>query len=409
MGVNTVVSVLFIVIATLSLVITLNVYYNYYYGDVDIDPVVAGEINPNRYESKMNRMVTSQGLQCRKILYKDTDMSIIKMYWELIDKYSLFHREGVRKLHNGQSSDVRTLTWYCSDAYLCGGLGYRLLGMTTHLLFAMATNRVLLLKWNKTSVENTYLLPSTIDWRYPKDTLNGSLQDLGSFNAVPLKIFQKKMVKSLTGNTMHIQMLFNQIHSVDKILPQLNRKSLLDVHLSRGNNLRLFHTVSFLNLFRINEKLLLFANKVRNKLNLHGEKYVALHIRTGYFNGTFIESSREKRYATSYKIRKSINCATKKANEHIGPNSTIVVVSDSASVKQSLAKKYARVKVLDNEIVHVDKTKEFGESGMLGTWQDLIIMAEADIVVYDHSSFPLLSLAMCGVPKERIVDFMYCF
>ena len=46
---------------------------------------------------------------------------------------------------------------------------------------------------------------------------------------------------------------------------------------------------------------------------------------------------------------------------------------------------------------------------MLGTWQDLIIMAEADIDVYSRSSFPLLSLAMCGVPKERIVNFMYCY
>ena len=66
------------------------------------------------------------------------------------------------------------------------------------------------------------------------------------------------------------------------------------------------------------------------------------------------------------------------------------------------------MKVLDNEIVHVDKTKKLDKSGMLGTWQDLIIMAEAEVVVYDHSSFPLLSLAMCGVPKERIVSFMDC-
>ena len=210
MGLNTVISVLLIVIVASSLVITLIVYYNnYYYGDVDINTIVAGEINPNPYVSKLNRMVTSQGIQCKKISYTDTDKSIIKRYWELIEKYNLFHREGVRKLHNGKSSDVRTLTWYCSDTYLCGGLGYRLLGMTTHLLFAMATNRVLLLKWNKTSAENTYFLPSTIDWSFPKDTLNGSFQDLGSFNAVPSKVFQKKMVKSLTGNTMHIQMLFN--------------------------------------------------------------------------------------------------------------------------------------------------------------------------------------------------------
>ena len=409
MSVKTVVSVLFTVIVASLLVIILMVYYNnYYYGDVDISTLVAGEINPNPYVLKMNRMLTSQGIRCRNISYTDPDKSIIKKYWELIYKYSLFHREGVRKLHNGQSSDVRTLTWYCSDAYLCGGLGFRLLGITTSLLFAMATNRVLLLKWNKASAENTYLLPSTIDWSFPKDTLNGSLQDLGSFNDRPLKIFQKKMIKSLTGNTMHIQMLFNRVGQVDEILPQLNGTSLLDVHLSQPNNLRLIHTVSFMNLFRISKKLRSFANKVRNKLNLHGERYVALHIRTGYFNGTYIEKPKAKRYATSYKISKAIKCATKQANKHIGPNSAIVVVSDSASVKQSLAEKNARVKVLDNEIVHVDKTEKLDKSGMLGTWQDLIIMAEADIVLYDHSSFPLLSLAMCGVPKERIVNFMDC-
>ena len=296
MSVKTFASVLLIVIMLSSLVITLMVCYNnYYYMDVHIHTVVAKEINPNSYVSKMNSMVTSQGMQCRKISYTKADKSLIKWYWELIDEYSLFHREGVRKLHNGQSSDVRTLTWYCSDAYLCGGLGFRLLGMTISLLFAMATNRVLLLKWNKTSAENTYLLPSTIDWRYPKDTLNGSLQDLGSFNEHPLKVFQKKMIKSLTGNTMHIQMLFNLVKPVDALLPQLNGTSLLDVHLSQPNNLRLIHTVSFMNLFIINRKLRSFANKVRSKLNLHGKKYVALHIRTGIFNDTFIEKKKTKR------------------------------------------------------------------------------------------------------------------
>ena len=39
---------------------------------------------------------------------------------------------------------------------------------------------------------------------------------------------------------MHIQMLFNLVSSVDAILP---RTSLLDVHLSQTNNLRLIHTV----------------------------------------------------------------------------------------------------------------------------------------------------------------------
>ena len=414
MGVKTVVSVLLIVIVVSLLVIALLVYSNnYYYGDVDINTVVAKEIksiNPNRYVSKMNRMMTSQGMQCRKMSYTDTDKSLIKWYWELIDEYSVFHRDGVRKLQSGKSNDVKTLTWYCSNAYLCGGLGYRLLGITTNLLFAMATNRVLLLKWDKTSAENTYLLPSTIDWRYPKDALNGSFQDLGSFRMGSMKTFKKNMIKSLTGNTMHIQMLYNHVHTADVILPKLNGTSLLDVDLSQQNNLRLVHSVSFMYMFRINKRLHSFANKLRNKLNLHGEKYVALHLRTGNFNDTLVEHIQGKRFETSLSCRvtKAINCALKQADEHIGPNSAIVVVSDSASLKQTIAKNYTRVRVLDNEVVHVDKTKELDKSGMLGTWQDVIIMAEAYIVVYSHSSFPLVSFAMCGVPKERIFDYQDC-
>ena len=412
MGVKAVVSVLFIVIVVSLLVVTLLVYCNnYYYGDVDINTVVAKEIkliNRNHYVSKMNRMMTSQGMQCRKMSYTDTDKSLIKWYWELLDEYSVFHRDGVRKLQSGKSSDVRTLTWHCSNAYLCGGLGYRLLGITTNLLFAMATNRVLLLKWDKTSAENTYLLPSAIDWRYPKDTLNGSFQDLGSFHAGSMKTFKNEMIKSLTGNTIHIQMLYNHVHTADVILPKLNGTSLLDVDLSQQNNLRLVHSVSFMYMFRINKRLHSFAIKVRNKLNLHGEKYVALHIRTGNFNDTLVEHPKTHRFATSSRVTEAVDCALKQADKHIGLNGAIVLVSDSASLKQTIAKDYTRVRVLDNEIVHVDKTEELDKSGMLGTWQDVIIMAEAYIVVYSHSSFPLLSLAMCGVPKERIINFRDC-
>jgi len=86
----------------------------------------------------------------------------------------------------------------------------------------------------------------------------------------------------------------------------------------------------------------------------------------------------------------------------------VVVVSDSVSTKQKLAKMYSRVKILDNVPVHVDKTVKLDSNEMLGTWQDIIIMAEAHIIVYHHSSFPMLAMAMCGVLGNRVVDFKAC-
>jgi len=104
-----------------------------------------------------------------------------------------------------------------------------------------------------------------------------------------------------------------------------------------------------------------------------------------------------------------MDCAIKQADEHIGPDGVVVVLSDSVSTKQNLAKLYSRVKILDNNVpVHVDKTVKLDNDEMLGTWEDLIIMAEAHIIVYHHSTFPMLAMAMCGVLGNRVVDFKTC-
>ena len=105
------------------------------------------------YVSEMNEVMMSQGIQCEKNSYTKAHQKQLMQYWKLVSNYKIFHRNGVRKLHSGKSSEVRTLTWHCDSTYKCGGLGYRILGIVANLLFAIATNRVLLLKWDKTSAE----------------------------------------------------------------------------------------------------------------------------------------------------------------------------------------------------------------------------------------------------------------
>ena len=144
----------------------------------------------------MNAMITSQGIHCEKVLYTAPDKMQLKQYWKLVNDYTVFHRYSVKKLNNGKSSDVRTLTWHCGSTHLCGGLGYRVMGMTVSLLLAMFSDRVLLLKWDRTSAEDAYLLPNMIDWKYPNHSLNGSFKDLGHWithkNGGHIKIMRKK-------------------------------------------------------------------------------------------------------------------------------------------------------------------------------------------------------------------------
>ena len=397
--------VLLVFIIIVASVIVVNIYSSDYlsFSSVEIRNVYT--VNPENLTSEMNRIMNLQGIQCENLSYTERDLGKLKRYWKMINDYKVFHSDSIRKLNSGKSSDVRTLTWHCTDAYDCGGLGHRVNGITAFLLLAIASNRVLLLKWDKISVENVYLLPNMIDWRYPSHSLNGSFEDLGRFF---LSRGQEKknpmtMVDPLAGNTNHISMLFNRLGSMNKYVNELNRKQ--NNTPSRPIDVHLFQVVSFMALFRISKELQLFADTVRNKLNLHGQRYIALHIRTGQIEKNI---ERVRFMNTNNDAKTAVECATRQANRHIGPDGIIVVLSDSGSLKQNLANTYSRVKILNNTIIHSDKAKNLDSSGMLGIWQDIIIMAEAHIVIYHMSAFPEMSIAMCGLPKERIVDLEYC-
>ena len=393
-------------IKTQVLLIFIIIVYIYCSGYRRFSPVEStNEVNidSDNLISEMSRKMSLQGIQCEELSYTKRDMIKLKKYWKLINDYRVFHEDGIRKLNSGKSSDVRTLTWHCADAYDCDGLGHRVNGITAFLLLAIASNRVLLLKWDKTSIENAYLLPNMIDWRYPSHSLNGSFEDLGRFFFRVDEKIPMITIEPLAGDTNHLAMLFNRLGSMNKFIKQLNKKQ--NNGLSKPVDLHLFQVVSFVSLFKISEDLQSFSDTIRKKLDLQGKRYVALHIRTGQIEqqigrGRFISANNDTKSA--------VKCAIRQADKHIGPDSIIVVISDSGSLKQKLANEYSRVKVLNNTIVHSDKAKNLSSTDMLGTWQDIIIMAEAHILVYHMSAFPEMSIAMCGLPKERIIDFEYC-
>ena len=392
-------------IKTQVLLIFIIIVYIYCSGYCRFSPVEStNEVNidSDNLISEMSRKMSLQGIQCEELSYTKRDMIKLKKYWKLINDYRVFHEDGIRKLNGGKSSDVRTLTWHCADAYDCDGLGHRVNGITAFLLLAIASNRVLLLKWDKMSVENAYLLPNMIDWRYPNHSLNGSFKDLGRFFTGGQDKKPITMIEPLTGDTNHLEMLFNRLSSMNKFIKQLNKEQ--NNGLSKPVDLHLFQVMSFMSLFKISEELQLFSDTIRKKLDLQGKRYVALHIRTGQIEhigrGRFISANNDTKSA--------VECAIRQADKHIGPDGIIVVVSDSGSLKQKLANEYSRVKVLNNTIAHSDKAKNLNNTDMLGTWQDIIIMAEAHILVYHMSTFPEMSIAMCGLPKERIVDLEYC-
>ena len=347
-------------------------------------------------------------LHCRQPVY-DFEKNDLE---ELLRNYAVFHSEGVRLLLSGETNNVRTLTWNCvSD---CGGLGSRFRGFMVNLMYAILTNRVLLFRWASISPVNMFLEPNMIDWRYQNYTFNNSFRDFGYIRRVHFveperKVVLDKVIDTLIGPTKHIQMRYNHILKLNRTIFSLvskanNSKVTKVFEILKKHTIVNLQVLSVSYLFKFSKELQHFASDIRDGLDLHGQGYVALHLRTGQFDDLTEHSNRFA--TTSFRQYKSIVAkAVKVADEHIGPDAVVVLVSDSRSVKQALTKQFSRVRMLDNLVVHVDKMKHLDSDGMLGTWQDIVIMAESQVLVRGASSFSDISVFFCRIPHSRIVRY----
>lgn len=85
--------------------------------------------------------------------------------------YSRFHKRGIERLRTDPGSDVRTLTWACSQNS-CAGLGDQLLRLQLFFLLAIISDRVFTIYWDDNLKESTkYLGHNEIDWTFFDDNL----------------------------------------------------------------------------------------------------------------------------------------------------------------------------------------------------------------------------------------------
>ena len=364
------------------------------------------------------------GLSCESSVCTGPHCIHLFYLWKMVHLYSSFHADGIKQIREGNSNSVRTLTWYCGGLDSCGGLGYRFQGMTVTWILGMLTGRVVLFKWSRESTENKHLIPNMIDWRYLDYKLEGSSFDVGSFADFVEKFgikniykYHYKLLKAVTGNTMHVQAHYNLLVRLNDLIFKDNLHYELPVGNIPGMRLpsppqfhpELTESVGILSMFNFTDKLKSYIRSVQ--LHLHnvtnGSKYVALHLRTGRFDD-FFEAKMQKRSANRSDWKIAADCALKQADKHIGPNSIVLVVSDSTEAKNWLAQEYPRVRTFDTKIVHLDMSSTVDEEGMLGVWQDITTLAQAFVLVKHVSTFSDIPALMCRIPSNRIIDYAVC-
>ena len=364
------------------------------------------------------------GLSCESSVCTGANCIHLYYLWKMARLYASFHANGIKQIRDGHSSSVRTLTWYCGGLDSCGGLGYRFQGMTVTWILGMLTGRVVLFKWSRESTENKHLMPNMFDWRYLDYKFEGSTFNVGNFanfienfGVANMFKYHHKLLNAVTGNTMHVLVHYNLLVRLNDLIFKDGLRYKLPCGNIPGMKLpspsqyhpELTESVGILSMFNFTDKLKSYIHDVQLHLQnvTNGSRYVALHLRTGSFDDLF-EPKIQARTAHRSDWKIAAECAIKQANKHVGLNSTIIVVSDSTEAKRWIVQEYPRMRTFETKIVHLDMSATVDEEGMLGVWQDITLLAQAQVLVKHVSTFSDIPALMCRMPSNRIIDYAVC-
>ena len=397
-----------------------------------------------------------------------------RQFKEALERYREFHHEQVRALRGMRKGSVskvapRTLTWVCDYGNSgkkegCGGLGDQLPRITLFLLMAMVSDRVFTVKWDENFKKTThYLLPNAIEWSYFDETL-GMCSDRGNteftdrcshitFSKTSLTwdswsqddwaAFGKVLFSPEPHVTVVGRVNVGSMMIADNEFVQPNtlmRKRLEDIGVTKilaldmDNKIdftydkvwftysRIWYTAPwfymsrliFHYLFRLSPEIAMKANVTQRLL---GQKYLAVHLRTG-FQGNFFQG-RDKMSTWNYKNWKMfpekrswkyiMDHAITLANERLGENSNIFLATDSGVAKDWIVETYGeRIIVANITIIHSGKLATQADcQGSLGLWVDFYLLGHAHYLVHGSSSYALSASMLCAMPPLRHSWFSY--
>ena len=114
---------------------------------------------------------------------------------------------------------------------------------------------------------------------------------------------------------------------------------------------------------------------------LHNQRYLAVHIRTGFLGNNFEEVRHfnpHRVYRSNSSWLSTLDCSLKLADRIIGPGSPVYLASDSYVVKELILERYGgRIRITNMTLQHVqfigDERREGKPEGFIATWVDFLL------------------------------------
>ena len=340
----------------------------------------------------------------------------------ILESYRTFHKSQVEKTVVGQP--VNSLTWYCITG--CGGIGDRMKGMYSAFLLALAMNRTFFIYQSEEVQKSMYIEPNAIDWRpvngckkmYPDETL----EHFGHTSYWLQKLFGDNDNFHMVINKMILKhnLFVSSIRGIGRLTKDISRSSLgqslpllrVLLSLSQTQKLHCLQSVIHQYLFQVPQQVVREAASALAMLNLHPQKFVSVHIRTGFMNSwlgeillkkSFFNGARFARTQASW--RGMIDCALRIADSILGNHSLLLVSSDDQEPKDWAVATYgARIRIWDNHPVHVSclwlTAASATENSLLQNWIELAVMAQSRAMVRIPSGFSDVASHMCSMSPE---------
>ena len=257
------------------------------------------------------------------------------------------------------------------------------------------------------------LQPNEIDWTFFKEQF-GMHRDR-DISSLAKKEDYLELSRLLHSNKQHITIS----HEISKSLfgpfeeptlrRELNGLGVTQLFNKDKHSAWVFVTGTILRyLFKFPHEVIAKLERTQKSLGIHNQKYLAIHIRTGFLGTDFEETNffdPHKAFKNISSWRQSLECSLRLADDKIGATSPILLVTDSYEVKKWATQTYGdRVKVSDTVLYHVSIKDSWNKvntnAELLGTWVDLLLLARAHIFVHSTSGFSAIASAFCSNPRQ---------
>ncbi len=359
-----------------------------------------------------------------------TDKESVSAFMSALQHYKAFHKAGIYQLKRmsansdldayGHGTPVRTLTWSCKEpGIMCAGIGDQFRRIAVTFFLSVITHRVFTVYWSEEDLTMQYPRPNEIDWTFFDEEVGMHRDHDNKMDWIhPKKEEFTELSRLLHSSKQHITIAHEVPFSCSGCFeePTLRRElDALGIPQLRSEDRYsawVFITGTILRyLFKFPNEVITKLEKTQILLGIHNQKYLAIHIRTGFVGTDFEEKSffdTDKAFKNTSSWRQSLECSLRLADERIGPTSPILLVSDSNEVKKWAQQTYGdRIRSTNTIAYHV---KDIGDgkqvntstsTELTGTWVDFLLLARAHILVHSSSGYSVVASVFCSIPPHR--------